>query len=162
MKTCHRCRVAKPLESFTKHSGGLQGRRPECNQCRIELRSTPTARAKAVRNHAARKIKTNERRALIDAIKIASGCVDCGYRDHAVALDFDHANERKKGATHGISYLVKSATDWVTVEAEIAKCEIVCANCHRVRTKERGDWSPGRRPHPVDSKQTSDAPGGIQ
>ena len=27
---------------------------------------------------------------------------------------------------------------WERVQAEIAKCEIVCANCHRVRTRDRG------------------------
>jgi hypothetical protein len=78
----------------------------------------------------------------MDDIKLASGCVDCGYREHAVALDFDHSLGKK---TAGVSALVKSACDWSIVEAEMAKCEVVCANCHRVRTKTRGDWAPGTR-----------------
>jgi len=65
-------------------------------------------------------------------IKQASGCVDCGYNGEGCALDFDHVRGTK---------LFSIAMAWNRradlVEAEIAKCEVVCANCHRIRTRDR-------------------------
>ncbi len=69
----------------------------------------------------------------VDAIKLESGCTDCGYRDHAVALDFDHVRGVKKWDIARGKY----ERNWDDLLEEIAKCEVVCANCHRVRTKVR-------------------------
>jgi len=66
------------------------------------------------------------------AIKLASGCVDCGYNDHPAALDFDHVHGEK---TFALSTAMSSSDE--TIRREAAKCEVVCANCHRVRTFER-------------------------
>lgn len=70
-----------------------------------------------------------ERRQKLDEIKLASGCVDCGYKAHAVALDFDHVRGEK---SFTISYMI--CRSWKAMAAEIAKCDVVCSNCHRVRT----------------------------
>lgn len=137
MKTCNVCGESKPLDRFNLHGGGSQGRRPQCADCRKATRNPPSAEAAA-----RRKAKRDERYAYMDRVKLESGCADCGYRDHAVALDFDHAFGQKE---FGISYLAKSALGWDIVEAELAKCEVVCANCHRVRTKARSDWTPRAR-----------------
>lgn len=68
----------------------------------------------------------------IDQIKQAAGCTDCGYSSHPAALEFDHVNGDKSS---NVSRLIGST--WDRIEAEIAKCEVVCANCHRIRTVER-------------------------
>jgi hypothetical protein len=75
-----------------------------------------------------------EYRARVAAIKITEGCCDCGYNAHPAALHFDHVTEPKLGA---ISDLIKQGVAWAVIEAEIAKCEVRCANCHAVRTAER-------------------------
>lgn len=69
----------------------------------------------------------------IAAIKLARGCADCGYNTHPAALDFDHLPGTQKSV--GVSRL--SGFPWEKVEEEIAKCEVVCSNCHRIRTAER-------------------------
>jgi hypothetical protein len=61
--------------------------------------------------------------------------VDCGESD-AVVLEFDHLDEK----TASISELVSCAATTRSVDAEIARCEVVCANCHRRRTARRGRW----------------------
>lgn len=71
----------------------------------------------------------------IHNIKVARGCSDCGYNAHAEALDFDHLPGHIK--RHGVSRLVNEDYSLARVAAEIAKCEVVCANCHRVRTSRR-------------------------
>jgi hypothetical protein len=64
-------------------------------------------------------------------------CVDCSEADIRL-LEFDHVRGHKAA---NISRLLTQGCNWSTIEAEIAKCEIRCANCHRKRTFERdGDW----------------------
>ena len=78
-----------------------------------------------------------ENRAFIDEYKLARGCADCGYCGHPSALEFDHLPQFEK--RHIISRLALGHRG--PLEAEIAKCEVVCANCHRIRTAERGQSS---------------------
>jgi hypothetical protein len=61
-------------------------------------------------------------------------CVDCGQRYPVAVMEFDHVPERgpKLSNIAGPGYKTVSR-----VLAEIAKCDVVCANCHRIRTEER-------------------------
>jgi hypothetical protein len=69
-------------------------------------------------------------------------CVDCGSRFHPCALDFDHREPSTKLFT--VTRMVgRAATD--VILAEVAKCDIVCANCHRVRTTARHPGQFGER-----------------
>ena len=67
--------------------------------------------------------------------KLAQGCADCGYKKDAYALQFDHVRGDKK---KNVSDLIRSDYAWSTILEEINKCEVVCANCHAIRTKVRG------------------------
>jgi aerobic-type carbon monoxide dehydrogenase small subunit (CoxS/CutS family) len=80
----------------------------------------------------AQRQQTNQ----IQQIKLQRGCVDCGYNAHAEALEFDHLS----GKTAAISQMRNRSMK--VVLAEIAKCEVRCANCHRVKTAERRDPCP--------------------
>ena len=68
-------------------------------------------------------------------MKVAAGCTDCGYDANADALEYDHLPGFEKVAA--VSTLLRGGASWERVEAEIAKCEVVCANCHRIRTRAR-------------------------
>jgi hypothetical protein len=61
-------------------------------------------------------------------------CVDCGFTDIRV-LELDHVRGKKSG---NISRMVGLGYSWSTIVAEIAKCEVRCANCHRIRESEKG------------------------
>ncbi len=63
----------------------------------------------------------------------ANPCLDCGGTFPPECMDFDHRPGEVKlfGVSHGKAYA------WERVEAEIAKCDLVCANCHRIRTRAR-------------------------
>jgi hypothetical protein len=65
-------------------------------------------------------------------IKEDSGCMDCGENNHIV-LDFDHIKDKK----YNISRMIHDGFSWAAIKKEIAKCEVVCANCHRIRTHDR-------------------------
>ena len=58
-------------------------------------------------------------------------CTDCGEIDPLV-LEFDHLGGKEFNIAAGIRY-----RKWSLVLAEIQKCEVVCANCHRRRTLRR-------------------------
>ena len=58
-------------------------------------------------------------------------CVDCGISYHWYVMDFDHRRGIKE---FEISVLSKKAMSHKRIMAEVAKCDVVCANCHRVRT----------------------------
>lgn len=72
------------------------------------------------------------KKALVVEIKSAP-CADCKGVFHHSAMDFDHVKGEK---VKDVSWLLKN-TSWQTVLNEIEKCEVVCANCHRVRTYNR-------------------------
>jgi hypothetical protein len=59
-------------------------------------------------------------------------CVDCGERD-PVVLDLDHVRDK----VANVSAMVYARRPWSVIAAEIAKCEVRCAKCHRRRTAER-------------------------
>ena len=97
-------------------------------------------RAYSVAYHAANRGKLNARtvvangesrvvrRAYIRALKLESGCVMCGYSRCASALDFHHRIEDKKN--RNIANLVNRQPSWARLNREIAKCVILCRNCH--------------------------------
>jgi hypothetical protein len=66
--------------------------------------------------------------------KGGSVCVDCGYKANIDALEFDHVRGTKV-TTVG----VLAASGYMTprLRAELDKCDVVCANCHCVRTAAR-------------------------
>ena len=73
-------------------------------------------------------IKDNQQKIL--NFLIGKTCKDCNHSDTRV-LEFDHIEDNKKKA---VSTLLRQGYRWKTILKEIKKCEIVCANCHRIRT----------------------------
>jgi formate-dependent nitrite reductase cytochrome c552 subunit len=61
-------------------------------------------------------------------------CADCGCRFPKAAMDFDHRDPSDKSYTVS-RMLFRTSTEEVLREA--AKCDVVCANCHRMRTYQR-------------------------
>ena len=69
-------------------------------------------------------------RDFIDDYKLECGCEICGYDEHACALQFDHRDPSEK------LFDIARGRDhpWKVFLAEIAKCRVLCANCHAVFT----------------------------
>ena len=58
-------------------------------------------------------------------------CMDCGVKYPSYVMDLDHRNPIEKIAN--INQIISSLS-WSKFFEEIAKCDVVCANCHRQRT----------------------------
>ena len=86
------------------------------------------------------KILRKEKYAKICSIKLKTGCMDCGYNLSAVALDFDH----RVGEVKLFTLSMYNSKSWDNILREIAKCDVVCANCHRIRTNQRGQHRKNR------------------
>lgn len=130
---CGGCRQLQMLAEFyvmgamrSKAAGRrLQGNVVRCRTC---------AKRGADRRKAPRQQIINEAK--------SGGCVDCGLLmpDHLEVFDFDHTQVDK----------IKNVSLWLTtgteddLRAEIARCEVVCANCHRIRGASRPHGSRGR------------------
>jgi hypothetical protein len=82
----------------------------------------------------ARRMETRRKIAELKSVP----CADCGGRFPYFVMDFDHKDDSDK--LGNISQLV---AHWslARILVEIAKCDVVCANCHRIRTATRGGWS---------------------
>lgn len=75
-----------------------------------------------------------EKKALVKELKESSTCPDCGHQYPYYVMQFDHVSNDKEG---NIADLVKDNVGRGKLLEEIAKCEIVCSNCHAVRTHNR-------------------------
>lgn len=67
-------------------------------------------------------------------------CVDCGLVD-PVVMEFDHVRGVKEIE---VSTLISECAPIRRLRAEIEKCDVRCANCHRRKTA-RDFWHKGRR-----------------
>jgi hypothetical protein len=81
-----------------------------CAQCRYEW-----TRAKQI-----------EKRVWLARRKLEDGCAQCGYDAHPAALHFHHTD----GATKDLAVSEVAKYGWARIRAEVAKCDVLCANCH--------------------------------
>lgn len=144
MRTCTRCGMEKEPSNFfvkDKKTGRLH---TQCKQCYKDNRATFYAEHYAKYADLYRS-RARARRALIrselhDAMASYlrdKACTVCGENDIRV-LDFDHINPSEKSI--GVARAMTNGYKWKDIVAEINKCQILCANCHRKRTAENRGW----------------------
>ena len=136
-KRCPNCGETKSVDEF-----GFKNRERGLRQswCRACERVYKTAwyvrhRQKHIDHVKVQRAATKvENRIRLLAYLAQHPCVDCG-ETNLVVLDFDHVRDKRWSVT----YMVSAGFPWATIEQEIAKCQVRCANCHRIKTaKERG------------------------
>jgi 5-methylcytosine-specific restriction endonuclease McrA len=134
LRRCGKCERRLPLELFNRHP--KYGRQYWCRECfRSYFRARGSRHLEQVEQ--ARAARRRKARDHVLRILQRSSCLDCGESD-PIVLDFDHVHGKKLTT---ISNLVWRGHSISAIDREIAKCEIVCANCHRRRTGIRqGSW----------------------
>lgn len=78
----------------------------------------------------------NEVISVIQLYKANHPCSDCGNNYPSYVMDFDHIRHRGAKAKD-VSALLRNNNKLEKVLAEVAKCDVVCSNCHRIRTHKR-------------------------
>jgi hypothetical protein len=77
-----------------------------------------------------------QKRAVVDQVK-SGPCTDCGDTFPIYVMEFDHVPERGPKRWN-IGAVIAQPRSMTTLLAELAKCDLVCANCHRIRAHKRG------------------------
>lgn len=139
LKICSKCGKEKPLKDFyLRKSGPRSGKYYEkCKEC-MKLRGRNYYHLNHKRQLNLALIRRAKYRKIMRdfLIKVKSGpCVDCGGIYPPFVMDFDHRDGEKKEKE--IARMVASGWSKIKVENEIKKCELVCSNCHRIRTYQR-------------------------
>lgn len=123
MKKCNSCQKDKEDSDFNKCAskpGGLSNKCKECNKNYLKNHYDNNKRYYLDKNN---RRKLNIRKYILSK-KIE--CVKCG-ESHAACLDFHH----KENKTINISEIFLWMWSVKRIDSELAKCEILCANCHR-------------------------------
>jgi len=135
MRACTKCGELKPLDAFPPVRRGEPKRQSWCRECFAEANARnyhanrDRERARIYRYVAERRAEVGQK--IIDYLR-EHPCVDCGERD-IVVLEFDHIGDK----VADISVYAGGGRTWARVKAEIEKCEVRCANCHRRKTREQ-------------------------
>lgn len=139
-KICNKCHELKTITEFVfrdKKNNVLK------NNCKI---CDKNARKEYYKNNKERiiesilttnrEIKIRNQQFVWDYLK-EHPCIDCG-QTNPVVLDFDHRDGVNK--TSEISVMVEKAWSITKIIDEIEKCDVRCANCHRIRTAKQFGW----------------------
>jgi len=127
---CGGCRKTKPIAEFHRRGSGWQSL---CKTCRREYDAKYWRRTRVDRIQL-RKVYRRELMAWYRALK-SGPCVDCGSTFHHAAMHWDHLPGMSK--RREVSNMVLRGFRRKTILDEISKCDLVCANCHAVRTFDR-------------------------
>lgn len=123
-----------PIDSFAKYGNGRQS---YCRECQRQYdaawyRANKTRRKEKVRADRAAYV------AWLDSLKEGKECADCGRTYPPYVMEWDHMPGTEKKLV--LADVRRSTHARQRILDEIAKCELVCANCHRERT-----FGPGRK-----------------
>ena len=139
-KACCTCKKEIPINEYSWKIKKRSKRSTKCKDCTNEYSRQHYKNnindyvARAKKNRARYK---KEGRNLIYEFKLSNPCTSCG-ESNPIVLEFDHLDPQTKRndvstmATHG--YSIES------LEKEIEKCIILCANCHRQKTAKQQNW----------------------
>lgn len=131
MKRCTKCKQEKSLDCFAKLSKSIDGVRSICKSCmsdyhKADWKESPERRT-SVRANLKRQRQHNLEK-MIESLG-EQRCADCG-ETNLLKLEFDHLRDKKFNISEGIA----KGYAWKRIKEEIDKCQVLCANCHAVKT----------------------------
>lgn len=131
LKICSQCKKLKSNDEFNYRNKKLNIRHSYCRECGKFLTRNH------YKNNKSQYIKRNslaykKRKEFVRQSK-SKPCADCEIQYPFYVMDFDHReDEIKEFALNQVDRMTMKA-----IKAEIAKCDVVCSNCHRERTFQR-------------------------
>ncbi len=135
-KTCSKCKKEKDISQFSIDKKKKDGHSYVCKECHIIYMNSYYSKNKlrickdTYKNKKRHRIEKKEK--LLSYLNVHP-CIDCGNTDVRV-LEFDHIKGNKR---MDVTKMVSHAYSWENIQKEIDKCEVVCSNCHKIRTYTR-------------------------
>lgn len=110
---CKYCGINQPIELFQKckEVNGIIYYRKKCTPCKVKTQ----------------RKRTQKNQAEIKQLKQLAQCAHCGISDYRV-LEFHHLDPKLKEREVSLMYNFSLEN----IKKEIAKCIVLCANCHRI------------------------------
>jgi hypothetical protein len=127
-RRCGRCQRALPLSAFARYGDGHQS---YCRACQKHY-DAEWYRANKQRRRAKVEADREAYVAWMDSLKAGRPCADCGVSYPPYVMEWDHLPGAEK--TLVLADTRRAAHSKNRILAELAHCELVCANCHRERT----------------------------
>ncbi len=128
MKNCGSCKELKESSEFYKNKLKKDGLGSYCKKCNTLWIKQRYQENKSYYDEKNRLGRERNKKYLLDYLK-SHPCIDCGEKD-PVVLEFDHLSDKK----YVICTMVTNICSLKTIQDEINKCEVRCANCHRRKT----------------------------
>lgn len=137
MKRCPRCEQVRPRSLFHLHKSRKDGLQAFCKPCRAEIDHQRYERK--VGMNVPRRPQRSERgrKAWLVSLKSGRPCTDCGRSFPHQVLQWDHLPGYEKLGDISEDFWGRTRAE---ILDEIAKCDLVCANCHMIRTFSRNGW----------------------
>lgn len=126
-KVCSKCKLLKLSSEFGRNRSTSDQLQKYCRQCR-KISDYNHYQRNKIQCYGRVAKRRMEIAAWFRSIKKSSYCLDCGNSDPWV-LDFHHLSKKSKD----ISTMVCQGYSIKAIEAEMSKCIVLCANCHRKR-----------------------------
>lgn len=127
-KVCTQCKIDKPLSEY----GMRLGRKHyTCKDCLNEKQKMAYRKNKKYWLDMNRR-KRAENRDRYNATKDGKPCSECGGFYPSYVMDYDHRDPDSK--IMPISKMM--GYSWWFIQEEIDKCDLLCSNCHRIKTYE--------------------------
>lgn len=137
MKTCIKCKIEYELDQFSFKSKTKGTRHSYCRLCQREYvkehynRNKNKYIARARKNSPDYRLMSQE--FIFDYLS-THPCVRCG-ESNVLVLDFHHRSNKDRSVSQMCQHSITKITN------EIKKCDVLCANCHRIEThKERNTY----------------------
>lgn len=134
MKKCSKCKETKSVHDFPKNRSRKDGLHHYCKPCNLELCARNYPKRKGYFLKAKKVSQARNHKYVLNFLK-SHPCVDCSEAD-PVVLEFDHLEKKHEN----ISNMVRRSFALETIQKEINKCVVRCANCHRRKTSKNGIW----------------------
>ena len=127
-KICSKCKRELPLDNFRWKVKSQGKKHSQCKECQSKSEKK-YYRENTERQQAVRERANFQKQANVEYVEYRKecGCQKCGEK-RKFALDFHHINPEEK--IDNIAHMIKSAIEKGLI-AELAKCDVLCANCHR-------------------------------
>lgn len=125
---CTKCNVDKPTTEFNQNKAKKSGYQSFCKSCMKEYKLSYYQENKTT---VITKVRENKRkvREWFNDYKSGLACEECG-QNHPATLDFHHLDSDAKDVEVG--QLVGYGYGKDLILAEVAKCKVLCSNCHRI------------------------------